>query len=315
MRRWAFVPLVLACACQGRPAPVGAHATGGASAAQTAKVSSRARTLPAASGAAVPRADAAVLRVTLSDLRVERPGADKPVFSYAAWALAAFERDLAALGEGQDAGVPLTIRELDVTPVSWVGSLLALKERTFTTQPGHEAHPAGETRLFTLQVDESGADPARAKLLSLTDLFDEAALLRQLRKEPRIKRALRRKEKPTNLGDLVRVLSETEPALGEDCYSFPDDLLRRFTFDHLVGEHLAVHIGLNGTGLCREALTELEVFLTPPASLLPALHEARDGRAGFFAIDKPAGLSDIHLRMTSAERTPVARPAPTSSAR
>jgi hypothetical protein len=262
----------------------------------------------------VPRPDAAVLRVTLRDLRVERPGAAAPLFSYAAWARAAFERDLAALGEG-DAGVPLTIREVDVTPVSWVGSLLALKERTFTTQPDHEAHPAGETRLLTLEVDENGREPARAKLLSLTDLFDEPALLRQLRKEPRIKRALRRVEKPTSLGDLVRVLGETEPALGQECYSFPDDLLRRFSFDHFVGEHLAVHIGLNGTGICREELTELEVFLTPPASLLGALHEARDGRAGFFAIDKPAGLTDVHLRMTSAERTPVPRPAPTASAR
>jgi hypothetical protein len=271
--------------------------------------------------------------VTLSDLRVERPGAAAPIFSYAAWALAAFERDLAALGEREDAGVPLTIRELDVTPVSWVGSLLALKERTFTTQPGHEPrHPQGQTRLFTLQIDEGGADPARAKILSLTDLFDEAALLRQLRKEPTIKRALRRAEKPTNLADLVRVLSENEPDPYPDCHAFPEDLLQRFIFDHLVGEHLAVHIGLSGKGMCEileelrgfhsrpefkrfPPLTELEVFLKPPASLLAALHEARDGRAGFFAIDKPAGLTDIHLRMTSAERTPVARPAPTSSAR
>jgi hypothetical protein len=243
---------------------------------------------------------------------VERPGSAAPLFSYAAWARAAFERDLAELAE-DDAGVPLTIREVDVTPVSWVGSLLALRERVFTTQPDHEAHPAGGARLLTLRVDESPGGSAGARLVGLTELFKEATLLRELRREPRIKRALRDTEKPETLADLIQILSEAEPSHGPDCYSFPKDLLQRFSFDHLVGEHVAIRLGLPGTGLCRDALTELELFLTPPPSLKPSLLAARDGHTGFFAIDKPAGLTDVHLRMTSFERTPVPRPA--SSAR
>ena len=155
------------------------------------------------------------------------------------------------------------------------------------------------------------------KVVSVTELFKEATLLRELRREPRIKRALRDAEKPETLADLIRVLGELEPSVGPDCYSFPRDLLQRFSIDHLVGEHVAVRFGLPGTGLCRDALTELEVFLTPPASLKAELVAARDGHTGFLAIDKPADLTDVHLRMTSNERTPVPRPPapPTSSAR
>jgi hypothetical protein len=253
-----------------------------------------------------------MLRVSEGDLVVERPGSATPLFSYAAWARAAFERDLAELAEG-DAGVPLTIREIDVTPVSWVGSLLALRERVFTSQPDHEAHPAGGARLLTLRVDESARGSAGVRIVSVTELFKEATLLRELRREPRMKRALRKAEKPETLADLIRILGELEPSVGPDCYSFPSDLLQRFSIDHLVGEHVAVRFGLPGTGLCRDALTELEVFLTPPASLKADLVSARDGHTGFFAIDKPAGLTDVHLRMTSKERTPV--PRATSSAR
>jgi hypothetical protein len=307
MRWWALAPLVVACACHSRPAPERAPEARGSNAAPASSVAAEPVSLPVAGrpSAVAARPDAAVLRVSAGDLVVERPGSATPLFSYAAWARATFERDLAELAEG-DAGVPLTIREIDVTPVSWVGSLLAVKERTFTTQPDHEAHPAGGSRLLTLEVSDKG--PSHARLLTLRDLFDEATLFRELRRDPRVKRALRGAGKPEDLDELVRVLGDAEPEYPTGCYGFPPDLLGRFAFDHLVGPHLAVHLGLSGTGACRDAFEELELFLTPPASLKASLVAARDGHTGFFAIDKPAGLTDVHLRMTSSERTPVPRP-------
>jgi hypothetical protein len=221
------------------------------------------------------------------------------VFSYARWARAAFERDLEALAQGEDAGVPLTVREAEVTPLSWVGPLLSFRERLYTTMPGREAHPAGETRFVALRIDEQA--PGGARAVSLADSFEEKVLLRELRKEPRVERAWREGKTPVDLAELLGVLSAAEPTVGSECYSFPDDLLSRFCFDQVAGDRVAVRLALAGTAVCRERLTEIRLLLPVPAALARPLSEASSGQAGFVATRKPASWRDVHLRMTSTE--------------
>jgi hypothetical protein len=207
------------------------------------------------------------------------------VFSYARWARAAFERDLEALAQGEDAGVPLTVREAEVTPLSWVGPLLSFRERLYTTMPGREAHPAGETRFVALRIDEQA--PGGARAVSLADSFEEKVLLRELRKEPRVERAWREGKTPVDLAELLGVLSAVEPTVGSECYSFPDDLLSRFCFDQVAGDRVAVRLALVGTAVCREQLTEIRLLLPVPAALARPLSEASSGQAGFVATRKP----------------------------
>jgi hypothetical protein len=232
-------------------------------------------------------------------LLVERSGASVPVFSYVRWARAAFERDLETLAQGEDAGVPLTVREADVTPLSWVGPLLAFRERLYTTMPGREAHPAGETRFVALHVDEHA--PGSARAVSLADYFEEKVLLRELRKEPRVERALRGGKTPVDLAELLGVLTAAEPTVGTECYSFPDDLLRRFCFDHVAGDRVAVRLALAGTAVCREQLTEIHLLLPMPPALARPLSDASSGQVGFLATRQKAPRRDVHVRMTSTE--------------
>jgi hypothetical protein len=258
---------------------------------------------PSASAIALaPRpADAPVLRTTPYDIILERPLAKTPIFSYADYARAAFERDLAAgdAGDAGDAGVPLTIRELNVTPVAWVGPLLSLEERMTTAIFDRQRHDELAVRLVTLRIDEHAPPQARATIASLTEYADEDTLVRELLKEPRVKNALRGSGKPKGLTELIATLSKKQPELGKYCSSFPPDLMRRFAIDHVVGEHLVVHLAFETTEICGDAQTEAGLFIPAPASLATAITDAKTGRAGFFAIDKPQGLATVHLRLTS----------------
>ena len=242
-----------------------------------------------------------MLRVTPSDMVLMRPGARTPIFSYAAWARAAFDRDLAA-AKDDDAGMPLTIREIDVKPLSWLGNVISFSETTYTSIPDHEAHPAGESRLVTLLIDENAPSPGNAKPLSLTDYFDESAIYEALRREEHVKRQLSPGDMPADLSELVRALADRAPAIGGPCYSFPEDLLTRFAFEGMNGGVVRVDVGLPGTAICREELTELALSLPAPARLNAALRSATVGPAGFVAANRPAKLPSVHLRMTSDTR-------------
>jgi hypothetical protein len=303
-RRLCVALLLLPCACRSPAATSVAASASSSPQGATAGSAASAPRPKAPAGNAVPGAPAAsnalALRVTSSDLRVERPGAKAPIFSYVRWARAGFERDLEALARGEDAGAPLVVREVDVTPLSWVPPLLAFRERLFTTLPGREAHPAGETRFVTLRVDEHELLGARA--VSLADYVDEKVLLRELRREQRVERALRDGVPAVNLADLLGVLADAEPNVGSECYSFPLDLLTRFCFDDVVGSQVAVRLALAGTAVCREQLTEIRMLVPVPEALVSALAAASSGHAGFIATRKPASLGEVHLRMTSAER-------------
>jgi hypothetical protein len=239
-----------------------------------------------------------VLRVTPYDILIERTGAKTPIFSYAEHARAAFERDLPALAAGA-AGVPLTIRELDVTPVAWVGPLLSLEERTTTAIADRTGHDEPAVRLVTLRIDEHAPPAARATTASLTEYADEDTLVRELLKEPRVKSALRGSPKPKGLTELVATLAKKQPELGKYCASFPPDLMQRFAIDHVVGEHLVVHLAFESTEFCADTQAEVGFFIPAPASLAKAIADAKAGRAGFFAIDKPQGLTTVHLRLAS----------------
>jgi hypothetical protein len=306
MPRWAHLVLIVPLGACRAPAPSSSAPPGSSSSSRvsTTTVETQPTALSTAR-AAVPvsvaqlASDALTLRVTPSDLLVERAGATAPVFSYAAWARAAFERDLAALAEGEDAGAPVTVRDIEVRPVSWVGPLLSFKERTFTTMPGREAHPAGETRFVTLHVD--GKPPLGARTASLAEYFDEKVLESALRQEPRVRRALGQREKPVDLAELLRALAEAEPSVGDECYAFPGDLLSRFCFDRFVGERVAVRVALPGAAVCREQLTEVELLLPIPTTLARPLAAAAAGRTGFVASGKSVPTAQIHLRLSSKE--------------
>jgi len=241
------------------------------------------------------------LYVTTTDFTVTRPGSKAPVFSYRAWARARFARDLSELAE-DDAPLPLTIRELDVTPLSWLGSLVSFREVTMTTMPDHEAHPSGGTRYVTLAVNPSGTEPNHALAVTLHDYFDDRALFRALSAETRARKLLPAAAQPADLEALLTALREAPPV--PTCEGFPEDLLSRFVFDHVEGKKLFVNLGLGGDGACRYLQSDLSLTLALPAALAPALTDAERGR-GFFAKTKPPGLPAVHVRLTSETTTPI----------
>jgi hypothetical protein len=268
---------------------------------------------PSSSGAqngvpplASPSAGVPLLHVTTTDLTVADAGATTPLFSYASWARAAFERDLALLAEPDGELPPLTIREIDVKPVAWLGLLLGLSEVTETSMPDHEAHPAAEARLVTLAIDASGASPP--KIISLRDYYDDRTLYRALAADPLVKRTLASVEKPGDLSALIQALADAPPVLAPLCASFPTELLSRFSFHHLTGSKVAVHLGLPGNGLCRDALGSIELVLPVPVALQSALADTRRGTTGFLADKVPAGLPVTHLRLMNQPTKRAAQP-------
>jgi hypothetical protein len=67
---------------------------------------------------------------------------------------------------------------------------------------------------------------------------------------------------------------------------------------------LVVHLAFDSAEICADAQTEVGFFIPAPASLATAIADAKAGRAGFFAIDKPQGLATVHLRLTSDDAKP-----------
>lgn len=242
----------------------------------------------------------ALLNVTATEVSLTPMVGATRYFSYADWAAAAFERDSAAAAKDSPGTPPRCLRELKVTPLGWVQPLLSVREEIYQSCPGNEAHPGGETRFATLEIDLHPFDPAPPRPVLLTDLFDATTLLRALRADPVIAKALAGGKTPSDLPALVRALAETSPVVSdEQCYSFPEDLLSRFVLHHQEGDQLAVRIGLPGAGPCRYALTELGLLLPIPASLARNFDPNINQPTLFFAAGAPDPAETALIKLTS----------------
>ncbi len=294
------LPLLLG-ACKRAPSPLAAHSSAATESARPAGF----KPVPAVplSAAAPVASDLAraqkpwlSLVVSPTDLRLEPMYTGTHAFSYAAWAKASSEPELALLEQDQPGARKTCLREIKVTPIAWQSPLLSIKEEIYQSCPDLEAHPGGETRLTTLALDlgPHAIGPPRPGLL--TDFFEPAVLFRALRADPIVAKALTGRESPADLPSLISALVESSPAITDGhCYSFPDDLLARFVLHHREASSIAIHVGLPGAGPCRYALTELPLLLPIPPVLQRPLDVASRDPSSFFAPTAPQLVAEIHL--------------------
>ena len=174
------------------------------------------------------------------------------------------------------------------------------------------AHPFGETSWHAVDLRRmnrdfalgTGVGPAEA--LKLTDLFKSEDIHSALIKDSVVQKALASiGVEPSQVKTLDALMREigrgivySDPA--EDsaknknplCFSMGKDILSNFAFHHLEGERVAVRIGLSGTGVCRENLTQIGILLPVSEELKKALQDAASSKGGFL-MNKPlkAGTS------------------------
>jgi len=243
-----------------------------------------------------------VLNVSETNLTLEPVYGAPRKFSYESWAEWSFRKELVDAGAA-DAGASC-VREIKVTPVSWLEPLLALRESIYQSC-AREAHPGGETRLTTLWTDMNEHSLGSPRPVLLTELYDAAVIAEALRGDALVQRALKGRDVPEGLDALVRALAETPPVIeGKRCYSFPEDLMSRFVLHHEEGEKVAVRLGLPGAGPCRYELTELGLLLPRPTVLEPAFEAAKREPElkdrSFFVVDRPEMAKTAIVRATGA---------------
>lgn len=188
----------------------------------------------------------------------------------------------------------------DYTLMSVVGSIISIQDHYYL---GCEqtAHPGGESRFIAIDLSKPTKGVARRaedsdytmpdNVVSLAEIFREEDILRALLADALIKKALASSEKsgtPKTLAQLLEAF-DTGVSVAEDernCFSISKDLLTRFAFHHVEGDKVAVRLGLSGTGVCRELLTQIGILLPIPESLKPVLTNASAGKRGFLMKDQ-----------------------------
>ena len=184
------------------------------------------------------------------------------------------------------------LQENRVAVLSVAGSIISLRETSMLSCK-LQAHPGGETRLYSIDLAKSAApktSTAKAEALKLTDYFSAATVFRSLRQDALVQKALETTgASPKTLDDLIAALSSS-PAVLDDkhCYIFPEDLLSRFAFHHLQKDKVGVRLGLPGAGPCRDNLTSIGILLPAPRSLQKALSAASSRSQGFLMKDTDA---------------------------
>jgi hypothetical protein len=188
----------------------------------------------------------------------------------------------------------------DYTLMSVVGSIISIQDHYYL---GCEqtAHPSGSSRFIAIDLSKPTKGVARRpensdytlpdNAVSLAEIFPEEDILRALLADSLIKKALANSEKPDTPRTLAQLLEafRTEVSVAEDersCFSVSDELLTRFAFHHIEGDKVAVRLGLSGTAVCREFLTQIGILLPIPASLKSALTNAAAGKEGFLMKDQ-----------------------------
>ena len=184
------------------------------------------------------------------------------------------------------------LQEHRVAILSIVGSIISVRE-TSTLSCKLQAHPGGETRLYSIDLAKSATpktSTAKVEALKLTDYFSAAAVFRSLRQDALVQKALETTgAAPKTLDDLIAALASSPAVLDDQhCYIFPEDLLSRFAFHHLQKDKVGVRLGLPGAGPCRENLTSIGILLPAPRSLQKALSAAASRSQGFLMKDTDA---------------------------
>lgn len=218
------------------------------------------------------------------------------LFSVKSLAQKDFEAFREASKDSQSGKIEHCLYDRTFTVLSVVGPIISLRDNNSTTCD-QAAHPGGETRYTAIDLSRAGnvgykelemevdlANPG--KIVKLTDIFDEADILRALLADPLVKEALNRSgSRPQTLGKLIEEFSGGASVTDKHCYSVSEDMLTRFAFHHIENGKVAVRLGLSGAGPCREFLTEIGILLPIPPSLKTALAQAEAGREGFLMKD------------------------------
>jgi hypothetical protein len=238
---------------------------------------------------------------TTTDVTAARAGTSSGALVLSSELRRAFARDEAELRSDRATSIsPQTApvdsdactREVNTTLLSVVGSVLSIRNTEITTCRA-EAHPAGETRIIAVDLAKAApqaSSDAELNPVPLTDYVPANAVLSTLRKDPLVRKALKATgSSPATLNQLVDDLASAPPVLEDGrCYSFPDDLLTRFTFHSIKNDQVAVRIGLPGAGPCRENLTMIGILVPAPPRLMSALRLAASRKEGFLNKDAQA---------------------------
>jgi len=195
--------------------------------------------------------------------------------------------------------------------LSVAGSLMSFFEET-GVDCEKTAHPS-ETNRFTV-IDLKKPGGVSKKRVKLTDYFPEKAIYQALLADPRVQKALARREpplpqSPRNLAELCAGLKFELLDDGECSYFVPEDFLTQFAFHHLEGDKVAVRLALPIFGeVFRGHYLELNLLLPVPESLKEPLALAQAGKAGFLMQDQGrlAGgeYNDFTMRFTKGKESP-----------
>src|SRR5260370_25698953 len=123
------------------------------------------------------------------------------------------------------------------------------------------AHPGADTRFTTIDItmpgqvsytrreDTSPMDvelKESGKIIKLTDYFSQGDILKSMRADPVIKKALATLDShpsPHSLLELPKLFSGNDYELGESGYELRPHFLTRFALHHLEGDKVAVRLG------------------------------------------------------------------------
>lgn len=173
--------------------------------------------------------------------------------------------------------------------LSVVGSIMSYSD-AYGLSCENTAHPSDQTRFVAVDLSKPAGAPRRPEdttlpgnIARLTDFFPAGEVLKALLADAIIRKALAGK-RPRTLDELMKYIADEYPTVADDeklCFTLDPDLLTRFAFHHVEGDHVAVRLGLSGAGVCRANLTQIGLLLPIPASLKEALAKAASLSEGF----------------------------------
>jgi hypothetical protein len=215
-----------------------------------------------------------------TDIRVTPAGSSAPAISFHRFAQAEWD-NLARDAAGQSLSGDTTYRVL-----SFAGPYLSVEVGQFCECGG--AHPTAHRQFQA--IDLRGTRPEAAKLLVLTELFPEGAILAALKADKVVAAALKEADAPPpqNLSAMVDALKYQLVQVGDCGYSFSENLLSEFALYDVRADKVAVRISLSHAGeVCRGQMTQVGIELPTPEALKPLLLEAKAKSSGFLMIDLP----------------------------
>ncbi|MBX7219364.1 MAG: hypothetical protein K1Y36_05425 [Blastocatellia bacterium] len=177
--------------------------------------------------------------------------------------------------EGVYQGVTDCGCQIQVQPLSFVGSYLSYS-RFAGCDCKVQAHPSADFEFNVVDVSQ----PERTVVL--TEFFSETDLFEALIRDKLVRKTLGKansKKSPTNLQDLLKILSVTE----DECdYQFDQEMLSHFGFYGVENGQVLVRIGLEpACELSRGQLTQIGLRLPLPKKLRSDLQKAEAGQNGF----------------------------------